>query len=211
MSEVNKINLNDTLFDIEDTVARENITTMQASIANDLDACSLVAEEDKSIAGAYAVKQLNDSLGGVKFITEEGKGITGYTLTGADTVFPFKSGLELPFELLKNQFGILGSITLGTNATNGVVLLGSIPIDFTNISQIETNIHHTNATWYFALTDEKLSSSAEVKSNASFTQATSGNTTKVFDTSDITGEKYLSIYMYTSGTINGYLYNLVVS
>lgn len=62
MSEVNKINLNDTLFDIEDTVARENITTMQANIANDLDACSLVAEEDKSIAGAYAVQQLNRSL-----------------------------------------------------------------------------------------------------------------------------------------------------
>lgn len=62
MSEVNKINLNDTLFDIEDTVARENITTMQANIANDLDACSLVEEEDKSIAGAYAVQQLNRSL-----------------------------------------------------------------------------------------------------------------------------------------------------
>lgn len=74
MSEVNKINLNDTLFDIEDTVARENITTMQANIANDLDACSLVAEEDKSIAGAYAVQQLNNSLanGQVKFKVENG-------------------------------------------------------------------------------------------------------------------------------------------
>lgn len=35
---------------------------------------------------------MNSSLGGVTFITEEGKGITGYTLTGADTVFPFSSG-----------------------------------------------------------------------------------------------------------------------
>lgn len=34
---------------------------------------------------------LNNSLSGVNFITEEGKGITGYTLTGADTVFPFSS------------------------------------------------------------------------------------------------------------------------
>jgi len=35
---------------------------MQANVANDLDACSLVAEEDKTLAGAYAVQQLSDSL-----------------------------------------------------------------------------------------------------------------------------------------------------
>ena len=62
MSEVNKINLNDTLFDLEDTIARESISEMQANVANDLDACTLVAEEDGTLAGAYAVQQLNESL-----------------------------------------------------------------------------------------------------------------------------------------------------
>lgn len=40
------------------------------------------------------VNELNESLGGISFITEEGKGITGYTLTGADTVYPFSSGIK---------------------------------------------------------------------------------------------------------------------
>ena len=53
------------------------------------------ATTDNTIpVGAGAVKQLNDSLGGISFITEEGKGITGYTLTGADTVYPFSSGIK---------------------------------------------------------------------------------------------------------------------
>lgn len=93
MSEVNKINLNDTLFDIEDTIARENITTMQANIANDLDACSLVAEEDKSIAGAYAVQQLNRSLGGTQFQVTDGQ--IQWKETGADTWNFFNGNLKL--------------------------------------------------------------------------------------------------------------------
>lgn len=130
---------------------------------------------------------------------------------GADTWNFFSSSLELPYDLLSNQFGIVGSITLGINATNGVALFGSIPIDFTNIFQIEATFNHSSATFYFALTDNQLSTNTEVKNNATFTKTTSGETTQVFDTSNIAGEKYLSIYMYTSGNINGYLYNLVVS
>lgn len=95
MSEINKIKLNEVEYDIEDTTARENIVNMQTNVANDLDACSLVAEEDKTLAGAYAVQQLNRSLGGVtQFVVDETTGkITGYkTEVGADTVFPFSGG-----------------------------------------------------------------------------------------------------------------------
>ena len=52
---------------------------------------------DNSLSGLEAqtvqeaVDELNESLGGINFITEDGKGITGYTLNGADTVYPFSS------------------------------------------------------------------------------------------------------------------------
>lgn len=85
--------------------------------------------DDSKAVGAGAVKELSSSLGGVNFITEEGKGITGYTLTGADTVFPFSSNsFELQEVVLSSNneaktatFDIEPNIAFVINKTGGVV------------------------------------------------------------------------------------------
>ena len=77
--------------------------------------------------GAGAVQELNSSLSGVNFITEEGKGITGYTLKGADTVFPFSSNsFELQEVVLSSNneaktatFDIEPNIAFVINKTGG--------------------------------------------------------------------------------------------
>lgn len=99
MSEINKIKLNDVEYDIEDSTAREDIVNIQANVANDLDACSLVVEEDKTLAGAYAVQQLNDSLGGLSFTYDESSQKYGYIaeVEGADTFFPFSGINEMVY------------------------------------------------------------------------------------------------------------------
>lgn len=79
--------------------------------------------------GAGAVQELNSSLSGVNFITEEGKGITGYTLKGADTVFPFSSNsFELQEVVLSSNneaktatFDIEPNIAFVINKTGGVL------------------------------------------------------------------------------------------
>lgn len=62
-------------------------------IVRDLDTINAITKEGY-VPDALALKEVNSSLGGISFITEEGKGITGYTLTGADTVYPFSSGIK---------------------------------------------------------------------------------------------------------------------
>lgn len=75
------------------------------------------------------ITKLNSSLSGVNFITEEGKGITGYTLKGADTVFPFSSNsFELQEVVLSSNneaktatFDIEPNIAFVINKTGGAL------------------------------------------------------------------------------------------
>lgn len=130
---------------------------------------------------------------------------------GADTFHPFKRGLDLPYDLLQNQIGGISPImTIEVDVSK--IVCGTNPIDFTNISKIDASFGHANGTFYFALTDEPLSTASEIQNNAIFVQTTSSNSVfKTIDTSNITGEKYLSIYLYTSTNLNGYIASLVVS
>ena len=62
--------------------------------------------EDENIA--ISAKAVNDSLGGLSFTYDESTQKYGYIaeVEGADTFFPFKGGIELPFDLLSNYFNI---------------------------------------------------------------------------------------------------------
>ena len=51
------------------------------------------ATQQNTIAGALALKEVNNSLGGLSF-TQDEKGNWGYIPSGADTVIPFKSGIK---------------------------------------------------------------------------------------------------------------------
>ncbi len=210
MSEINKINLNDTLFDIEDTVARENITTMQANIANDLDACSLVAKEDKSIAGAYAVQQLNNSLTAdnaqaFQFAYDSESGKYGYKVKEADTdVFvPFSSG---GLVTVTDSFSLTNPLlnVNGMNSNLGFVIYSLYPIDFTDIQSITYQfqyISYVSSNICISITDEQLTTSADIVANATlkipFSASNSWVLTNVstLDTSNISGKKYIGVSM----------------
>lgn len=134
----------------------------------------------------------------------------------------FGKGLELPYDLLANQFGVVKTLVLSLSSTdplNDKTMLGTVPIDFTNISTLTARLGHagesSSYTFYIALTNEPLTSYNEIVSNATFTLTNSNiDFTETCDVSEIIGEKYFSLTLKTnvsSKTYNGYVRSLYVS
>lgn len=134
----------------------------------------------------------------------------------------FGKGLELPYDLLANQFGVVKTLTLSLSSTdplNDKTMFGTVPIDFTNINTLTARLGHAGEsslyTFYIALTDEPLTSYDEIVSNATFTlQNSNMDFTETCDVSEIIGEKYFSLTLKTnvsSKTYNGYVRSLSVS
>lgn len=80
------------------------------------------ATQQNTIAGALALKEVNSSLGGLKFGIDT-DGNYGYIKAGADTVIPFKSGQNVSF-----TYTYTGQLC--QNANQNVWHTISLPINF---------------------------------------------------------------------------------
>ena len=80
------------------------------------------ATQQNTIAGALALKEVNSSLGGMKFGIDS-NGNYGYIKAGADTVIPFNSDFELIFGKANNSHGGgSASVTFEYTATENTTL-----------------------------------------------------------------------------------------
>lgn len=153
-------------------------------------------------AGGVGVKQgftqLNNRLGGFQFKTQNGE--KQVSTDGGNTWENFSSGLVS----ITDSFSLTNPLlnVIGMNSNLGYVIYTLYPIDFTDIDSITHKFQHLgvgSTALFVSITDNKLTNSSDIVNNASFNiSCVSGSSwvytpETVFDTSNITGKKYIGI------------------
>lgn len=189
---------------INETNKQVNARVEKAVVVRDLDTIGAITQPG-FVPDALALKDVNDSLGGLSFSVVDGE---PYVKVGADSPRPFNN-FVLPFYICQTES------TYITLTTNGMTVFQNI-YDFSSVNSISFSAGiHSNATsgiLYIALSDTPLTSLSEIQScenNWSFTMtkthATPLTTPLTIDTSAIKGKKYINFYSSQSATQTYYL------
>lgn len=127
-------------------------------------------------------------------------GVKQVSTDGGSTWENFSSGLVSITDSFVLTNPLLNNI--GMNSNIGYVIYTLYPIDFTDINSITHQFQHLSVgstALFVSITDNKLTNSSDIVNNASFNiSCVSGSswvysTETVFDTSNITGKKYIGI------------------
>ena len=176
------------------------------------------ATQQNTIAGALALKEVNDSLGGFTPVIDDTGKIIGYktTIGGADTVFPFKSNNFGNFDITgwtitkdENAVGDISSNGLWfyakTNSDCGICIYKSI--DLTNVNSITIKTLNTSDFFTYYLKKDKPNPGSY---GSKATAIDYGWAETVIDTSALTGVYYFGI-CNAFRTVFSFLYDFVLN